>query len=219
MTAGSVWCGYKTKISTLARERGYWGLLRFLISRVFVRRFHRAVYEVKTPDAVGLPVWRASEVFFFERPARMEDLPEPIRRCCRDRNASEYVDGSTYVYAVLVDGVAVHSGFVMMRTRETKVLGEPSGTPLIGNCYTAEGSRGRGYYSRALRELTHRLGETGCDRVLIEVDVWNQSSRRGIDKGGFRLHRILSGYIVANAFGFFRIITPQRNHLGAWPVR
>jgi len=56
----------------------------------------------------------------------------------------------------------------------------------VGNCYTLERYRGRGFYPRALMQVGSALRSEGVERLYLFVERENLASRRSIEKAGFR---------------------------------
>ena len=100
---------------------------------------------------------------------------------------------------VVANGNAYHHcGYILFQARQTRLIGESKGTPLIACCFTSDAARGRGLYRRALiAELGH-LWNRGHRRVVIETSPDNLPSRKGIEAAGFRLCREVSAWIVLN---------------------
>ncbi len=94
-------------------------------------------------------------------------------------------------------GYVASYGFVLFESFYKQVLREAADTPMIGNCFTDPGQRGRGYYPRLLRAACRRLADEGYRRVIITCAPDNLASVRGIEKAGFRRVRTLSSVVLA----------------------
>jgi GNAT superfamily N-acetyltransferase len=91
-----------------------------------------------------------------------------------------------------------HCGYILFRTKQTRIIGEPKDPPLIACCLTAPAARGRGLYRRTLIAELHHLWDRGYRRVVIETSPENVPSRKGIEAAGFHLCREVSAWIVLN---------------------
>ena len=110
---------------------------------------------------------------------------------------------------VVANGAAYqHCGYILFKTRQTRVIGERKGTPLIACCLTAPAARGRGLYRRALIAELRHLWDRGYRRVVIETSPDNLPSRKGIEAAGFRLCREVSAWIVLNWLVYQKRIEP-----------
>jgi len=89
----------------------------------------------------------------------------------------------------LVGGRVVSFGWVTYQDRTVGPiqLAEASGRAFLYNFHTLEGYRGRGLYPALLLAMRHVLGREKVTDFVIEVDVGNTASTRGIEKGGFVL--------------------------------
>jgi ribosomal protein S18 acetylase RimI-like enzyme len=91
-----------------------------------------------------------------------------------------------------------HCGYILFRTKESRIIGEPKDAPLIACCFTAPSARGRGLYRRALIAELRHLKERGYRRAVIETSPENLPSIKGIEAAGFRLCREVSVWIFLN---------------------
>jgi RimJ/RimL family protein N-acetyltransferase len=109
----------------------------------------------------------------------------------------------------------LHCGYIMFRTRETRILGETDGPPLIGCCQTAPAARGRGLYRKALRAEIRHLQARGFRRAIISTHPDNAASRKGIEAAGFSLVREVESWILLN-----RIVVRKSRESGraAWRI-
>lgn len=71
-------------------------------------------------------------------------------------------------------------------------LAEASGRAFLYNFYTLEGYRGQRLYPALLLAMRHVLGQENVTEFVIDVDVHNTASARGIAKGGF----VLAGQVA-----------------------
>jgi len=87
----------------------------------------------------------------------------------------------------LLDGRVVSFGWT---TRQDRTVGpfqltEVPGRAFLYNFYTLEGYRGRRLYPALLLAIRHLLGIENVADFVIDVDLRNTASTRGIEKGGF----------------------------------
>jgi hypothetical protein len=89
----------------------------------------------------------------------------------------------------LLDGRVVSFGWVTCRGRTVGPfqLAEVSGRAFLYNFYTLECYRGQRLYPALLLAMRHVLGLENVTEFVIEVDLRNAASTRGIEKGGFVL--------------------------------
>ncbi len=89
----------------------------------------------------------------------------------------------------LVDGRVVSFGWVTFQDRTVGPfqLAEGSGRVFLYNFHTLEAYRGRRFYPALLLAMRHILGREKVTEFVIDVDVRNAASARGIEKGGFVL--------------------------------
>jgi hypothetical protein len=71
------------------------------------------------------------------------------------------------------------------RTVGSIPLAEASGRAFLYNFHTLEGYRGRRLYPALLLAIRHRLGIENVAEFVIDVDLRNTASTRGIEEGGF----------------------------------
>ena len=87
----------------------------------------------------------------------------------------------------LVGGRIVSFGWVTYQDRAVGPiqLAEASGRAFLYNFHTLEGYRGRRLYPALLLAMRHVLGRDNITDFVIDVDVHNTASAKGIEKGGF----------------------------------
>jgi RimJ/RimL family protein N-acetyltransferase len=71
-------------------------------------------------------------------------------------------------------------------------LAKASGRAFLYNFHTLEEYRGRRFYPALLLAMRHVLGREKVTEFVIDVDVRNTASARGIEKGGF----VLAGQVA-----------------------
>jgi len=120
-----------------------------------------------------------------------QDLAKEAMRAAGEPNglvAPRLAHGDEFL-GWLLDGRVVSFGWV---TRQDRTVGpfqlaEVSGRVFLYNFHTLEGYRGRGLYPALLLAIRHVLGRENIEQLIIDVNVHNTASARGIEKGGFVL--------------------------------
>lgn len=89
----------------------------------------------------------------------------------------------------LIGGRVVSFGWVTYQDRTVGPiqLADASGRAFLYNFHTLEEYRGRRLYPALLLAMRHVLGREKVAEFIIDVDVRNTASARGIEKGGFVL--------------------------------
>jgi hypothetical protein len=89
----------------------------------------------------------------------------------------------------LLGGRVVSFGWVTYqdRTLGPILLAQASGRAFLYNFHTVEEYRGRKLYPALLLAMRHLLGREKVIEFVIDVDVRNTASAKGIEKGGFVL--------------------------------
>jgi hypothetical protein len=102
--------------------------------------------------------------------------------------AQRFAHGDEF-FGWLVEGRIVCFGWVTYHDRALGPvqLAEASGRAFLYNFYTLIGYRGRRFYPALLLAVRHILGRENVTEFVIDVDVRNTASARGIEKGGFVL--------------------------------
>ncbi len=87
----------------------------------------------------------------------------------------------------LIGGRVVSFGWVTYRDRTVGSfrLAEISGRAFLYNFHTLDCYRGQRLYTALLHAMRHVLGLENVTEFVIDVDVRNTASARGIEKGGF----------------------------------
>jgi ribosomal protein S18 acetylase RimI-like enzyme len=119
------------------------------------------------------------------------DLAEEAMREAGEPNgqvAPRLAHGDEF-FGWLVGGRVLSFGWVTYhdRTVGPVQLAEASGRAFLYNFHTLEEYRGRGLYPALLLTMRHVLGREKVTEFVIDVDVRNTASVRGIEKGGFVL--------------------------------
>jgi hypothetical protein len=89
----------------------------------------------------------------------------------------------------VLDGRIVSFGWVTYqdRTLGPILLAEASGRAFLYNFHTLQEYRGRRLYPALLLAMRHILGQEKVTEFVIDVNVGNTASAKGIEKGGFVL--------------------------------
>jgi hypothetical protein len=100
--------------------------------------------------------------------------------------APRFAHGDEF-FGWLVRGQVVSFGWVTYQDRAIGPiqLAEASGRAFLYNFHTLEGYRGQRLYPTLLLAMRHVLSRAKITEFVIDVDVRNTASARGIAKGGF----------------------------------
>jgi hypothetical protein len=118
-----------------------------------------------------------------------QDLAKEAMRAAGEPNglvAQRLAHGDEF-FGWLLDGRVVSFGWV---TRQDRTVGpfqlaEVSGRTFLYNFHTLDGYRGQRLYPALLLAIRHVLGREKTAEFVIDVNVHNMASARGIEKGGF----------------------------------
>ena len=118
-------------------------------------------------------------------------LAEEAMRAAGEPNglvASRLAHGDEF-FGWLLDGRVVSFGWVTYRDRTVGPvrLAKASGRAFLYNFHTLSRYRGQRLYPALLLAIRHVLGLENVTEFVIDVDVRNPASARGIEKGGFVL--------------------------------
>jgi len=139
----------------------------------------------------GCPDGRALVRVAGTASAADQDLAKEAMRAAGEPNglvAPRLAHGDEF-FGWLLDGRVVSFGWVTCQDRTVGPfqLAEVSGRAFLYNFHTLEGYRGRGLYPALLLAMRHVLGREKVTEFVIDVNVQNTVSARGIEKGGFVL--------------------------------
>jgi hypothetical protein len=183
------------------RRHGALATLRFLASRI-VRHQRHVVFEAildAPPDDVR---WSEGELLnVIDRDNVDSAIGADLLHFLGGESATDYLQGvreGNELFVVAQGAEYQHCGYILFRTKQSRIIGEPKDPPLIACCFTAPAARGRGLYRRALNAELRHLWLCGYRRVVIETSPDNLPSRKGIEAAGFRLCREVSVWIVLN---------------------
>jgi hypothetical protein len=120
-----------------------------------------------------------------------QDLAKEAMRAAGEPNglvAPRLAHGDEF-FGWLLDGRVVSFGWV---TRQDRAVGpirlaKASGRAFLYNFHTLNCYRGQRLYPALLLAMRHVLGLENVTEFVIEVDVRNTASARGLEKGGFVL--------------------------------
>jgi hypothetical protein len=120
-----------------------------------------------------------------------QDLAKEAMRAAGEPNglvAPRLAHGDEF-FGWLLDGRVVSFGWVTCRDRTVGPfpLAEVSGRAFLYNFHTLDCYRGQRLYPALLLAIRHVLGLENVTEFVIDVDVRNTASARGIEKGGFVL--------------------------------
>jgi RimJ/RimL family protein N-acetyltransferase len=182
------------------RLHGAGSTLSFLASRVFRRRRY-VVFDACLEGPRPCTQWVEGEQLCRIGPNEVDTAMTPAIRAFLGDDARENIEGvrqGDQLFVVTTNDEVQHCGYILFRTRQTKILGEGDNPPLIANCQTAPAARGRGLYRKALNAELCYLKELGYRRAVIETGPENIPSRKGIEAAGFRFLREVTAYILLN---------------------
>jgi RimJ/RimL family protein N-acetyltransferase len=178
----------RDRLRRYAKQRGIVRTAYFLATRLFRRERH-IVYQATAATPMESVQWPPNYKVLQFGPDNLEaGLTSALRAYLGGDEAVESLRGvrNGDQLFVITDGVEYfHRGYIMFNTRQSRLLGDQEGCPLIGYCSTDPSARGRGLYQKALRTEVAYLLNCGWKRVLIETDPANVASRRGIEAAGF----------------------------------
>ncbi len=104
----------------------------------------------------------------------------------------ERVSSTKVEYYIMDDDLKIHSSFVFSHVRLLKLIKKSGYT--IGDCITKPDYRGKSIYPFVLNNIARRIiTENDKEEVFIIINSNNQSSIRGVEKGGFKLIAKISG--------------------------
>ena len=191
------------RLSRYWKQRGALATLRFLVSRLF--RFEKhVVYETTASTPRGPVTWGQGEQVVQFGPENLDGgLTPELRTYLGGGQAYESLCGvrnGDRLFVIALGGEFVHRGYILFKTRQSRILGDDEASPLIAYCSTSPAARGRGLYRRALETEVAYLLERGYRRVLIETDPENHASRKGIEAAGFTFAWEASVWILLNWF-------------------
>lgn len=161
------------------------GILRRLANRtrLIVLRAPRNDFSPACPE--GCALVRISST----APAGDRDLAIKAMRSAGEPDglvAQRLAHGDEFFGWLIGDRVASF-GWVTYQDRTVGPIRLPkaSGRAFLYNFHTLEGYRGRRFYPALLLTMRHVLGREKVTEFIIDVDVRNTASARGIEKGGF----------------------------------
>lgn len=154
-------------------------MIRRWLGRIKPARIDEIVYAAAEGEAVS----DATIEVLHRLPGQPTGVAMLDRRLSRRREC----------YWVSIDGALAHWSWVHWKSRLLAAYGFEPDAPLIGDCYTAAGYRGRGLYPQVLRHIANDLvSRKPGGRVFVLVAPENTASIRGIEKAGFtRIARLV----------------------------
>ena len=189
------------RIGTYWHRHGTFATLQFLGGRV-VRHQRHLVFEAVLDTAPDDVSWLEGERLTVINRANVDsaigaDLREFLGGDAAADNL-QGIRGGDELFVVAQGSQYHHCGYILFRTKQTRIIGEPQNPPLIACCLTVPAARGRGLYRRALIAELRHLWDRGYRRIVIETSPGNLPSRKGIEAAGFRFCREVSAWIVLN---------------------
>lgn len=182
------------------QSKGAWRTFRFLFSRLF-RCWKAVVYDADLELPRAPTEWGPDESLDSLGPDEVDAAVTPALMAFLGREGPENLEGvrdGNRLFLVSAGGMFLHCGYILFRTRQTKLIGEPGAPPVIACCFTSPVARGRGLYRKALNAELCFLRDRGYKRVVIETDPDNTASCKGIEAAGFRLNRTIRSWILMN---------------------
>ncbi len=196
------------RIGRLRRRRGILATARFLSSRIFRHEIH-LVYESRCSGPRTAVEWNGNEQLLHFGPENIDMALTPqLWDFLGGEDAFESLHGvrnGDRLFVVTNGEQYLHRGYIIFKTRQSKLLGDEAGLPLIGYCSTIPSARGRGLYRRALEAEVCYLHSIGHGRVLIETAPENHASLKGIEAAGFTFSWSASIWITLNLLVVRRI--------------
>ncbi len=196
------------------QSKGAWRTFRFLASRVF-RGWKSVVYEADLEIPRAPSEWGPDETIEALGPDEIDAAITPALTAFLGGDGPENLDGvreGNRLFLISAGGMLLHCGYILFRTRQTKLIGESGEPPVIACCFTSPTARGRGLYRKALNAELCFLRDRGYKRVVIETDPENTASRKGIEAAGFRLIRRVRSWIVLNRLVLQRSVEPSGSY-------
>lgn len=200
----------RLRAESLWRSRGMMGLLRFVASCLVRLRydlvFERATREVAPNAGEMMTVGRLIAI----SRANLDDpaIAHVVLQILSGEAAiyRPGLDRRDRIFAVVDAGDKVlHHSFVEFETRHKALIGEAAETPIFANCWTSPEMRGMRLFPATLERGCEALARDGFERVLIDCDPRNLSSRNGIERAGFRKIRSISSVVFLSRLAIQRI--------------
>jgi GNAT superfamily N-acetyltransferase len=209
------------KLQHLLKHRGLVHVVKFLLGRAVCRFVSRVVYDISLcGPRPPVQLDKGEEVVVYEDRNR-NAIPEELYRFLGGPAADEYLRGLAHGDALFVlkrGSEYLHFSYIFMKTRQTRIVGEPGPVPLLGNAFTARIARGQGIHLRMLNARLNWLFARGHSRAVVETALDNHASRRGIERSGFTLLRTMKGVIIFNKIAVQSIYTSARRSIRIWMV-
>ena len=202
---------YIQRAQGVLQTRGWFGLLKFLCSRV-VQFSEDLVFEKKLDDtAAAVPEKPGPDYQTHLLKASNLNAPENrwLVQSVLQGEGLQYLQGlqkEDCMVAIVQNREVVHTSFVQFETSYKKLLNEANAAPLIGNCQTAQKHRGKGLYPYAINHCCHEIARRGGQRILISCAPDNVPSVSGIKKAGFVKVRRVKTLTVLTLFYCQKVI-------------
>ncbi len=202
---------FANRVHRLWRQQGARRTARFLSSRI-LRHRRCLVFEAGLTCARPCPQWLAGEGLQVIGPENIDSEVTPDLHSFLGHEALENLEGvrqGNRLFVVSNGSEFLHCGYILLHSRQTKIIGEPNNPPLIACCQTLDKAQGKGIYRRALQAELCYLHQQGYTRAVIETDPQNIASRKGIEAAGFRFCREARVWILLNWFVCLRALEPS----------
>lgn len=152
-------------------------------SRWLILRANRTESEPAYPEGFSLLRVTGSAAVAYQ------DLAEEAMRSAGEPDGlvtQRFAHGDVF-FGWMVEGRVVSFGWVTYRNRVVGSvrLAEAPGRAFLYNFHTLEAYRGRGLYPALLLAMRSILGRESMNEFIIDVNVRNSASARGIEKAGF----------------------------------
>lgn len=166
--------------------------------------FHTERLRLRIPDAADVPhVFSATRVAGFNDgmlwnpPATIEELDGPLARARAAWLAAEW-----YQFTLETRPDRQFVGRIALRPVQEEIAPEDLGGAahvLDVGYWTHPDQQGRGYMTEALGAVVDlAFGTMGADAIVAFHTLWNEASRKVLEKAGFRRVRVFSGGFVKN---------------------
>ena len=209
------------RLRCIWQQRGFWGTTRFVLSRIY-RRQVNLVFEAVLTESRPSVAWKDDEQLLQFGPENVDrEMSPELEHFLGGAESIDNIRGvrrGDRLFVVRSENHYLHRGYIMFRTRERRLIGQPHDAPLIGYCFTALAARGRGLYRRALTEELNYLQKKGFARAAIATSPENGASRKAIESAGFSLACESRVWIVLNIFCVRCLTSQERSRWAAFLI-
>ncbi len=200
----------RQRLVSVLKARGPKAFAFFIMTRV-LRRQSDMLFEIDPQvHSTSSSDFGEHQLVIIDRDRPPTTLDEDlIQQLFSDENGqyrSALNEGDSLYFVMNSDRQVLHFSYVQHQTRYKKILGEPVGVPLIGNCFTASQARGQKLYPKTLIEICRNLAGQGCSRAIITCAPDNIPSIKGIERAGFSLIFRVESVLILSRFALQSII-------------